>query len=944
MGHLTTHNYILMKKLLAIAGIVSLLSVNTVTVFAAPAKQLVVSSVAVSAQSGTPTSGTAGTATYTVTVNGIDGATNGAGKVTLAVTGLPATGVSYSPNTATNCSAPSCAIPLTITTTAAASAVANQAFTVTATGNDGGLATTSGSLTINQGLTAQTITFNTISGKSYGNADFALSAYASSSSGLSPTFTSSSTSVCTVVSGNLHIVTAGSCTVTAYQAGNGTFAAATPVAQTFTISKAAQTTVFAAPATQTYGTNLALSATSELNSVSFSSLTTSVCTVSASTATFLDAGTCTVRAAQAGNTNYNAASNVDQSFTVNPKTLTVSGVTASNKVYDGTTAATLTTSSASASGVVGTDHVTLHANSTVGTFSSAAVGTGKTVTITGFSLTGPDSSKYTVGGTTATANITPASLTYTANTASKTYGNANPSFSGTVTGFISGENQGNATTGSLAWLTTALSTSPVGSYSINGSGLSAANYSFAQAAGNATALTINKATVNAVVTAQNKIYDGTDAADITNCSVTGFVGSDNVTCSVASATFSDANAGTNKTVTATGISLSGTDSGNYQLATTTVTTTADIAISTAAVINLAGTFDPTYTGSPLGLTATTNPSGLDYEITYDGSTTTPTNAAAYAVVATILDPNYSGTTSGTLTIHPAAASISISNTSYLWDGSAKSVTVNTTPALSYTVTYDGSATSPSAIGAYLVEVTVNDANYTGTATDTLTISNNAPSITVLGSDPLYYTVDYTDAVDPGAIATDIEDGALTVTQDTPLDVSVAGTYTITYSATDSASSTVSATRTVIVVPQTGGVGGANGTPGCMDPTATNYDPTAGFAGSCTYVLGVSTSTDGTSVGASSTPTISNAASSTGKGQVLGASNYAFGRDLKLGHKGVDVTELQKILSNEGFFKYPSFTGNFGVITKTALAAWQKAHGINPNSGYFGPLSRAFLAK
>ncbi|OGZ06366.1 MAG: hypothetical protein A2845_01050 [Candidatus Lloydbacteria bacterium RIFCSPHIGHO2_01_FULL_49_22] len=51
--------------------------------------------------------------------------------------------------------------------------------------------------------------------------------------------------------------------------------------------------------------------------VSFSSLTTSVCTVTDPTVHLVSVGTCTIRAAQGGSGNYNPAPNVDQSFSVN---------------------------------------------------------------------------------------------------------------------------------------------------------------------------------------------------------------------------------------------------------------------------------------------------------------------------------------------------------------------------------------------------------------------------------------------------------------------------------------------------------------------------------------------------------------------------------------------------------------------------------------------------
>jgi hypothetical protein len=56
-------------------------------------------------------------------------------------------------------------------------------------------------------------------------------------------------------------------------------------------------------------------ATSSLE-VSFSSQTMAVCTVAGTTVTLVTTGTCTIRASQGGNANWNAAVNVDQSFTV----------------------------------------------------------------------------------------------------------------------------------------------------------------------------------------------------------------------------------------------------------------------------------------------------------------------------------------------------------------------------------------------------------------------------------------------------------------------------------------------------------------------------------------------------------------------------------------------------------------------------------------------------
>ena len=54
---------------------------------------------------------------------------------------------------------------------------------------------------------------------------------------------------------------------------------------------------------------------------------------------------------------------------------------------------------------------------------------------------------------------------------------------------------------------------------------------------------------------------------------------------------------------------------------------------------------------------TTTPSGLSTSVTYNGSATAPTNGGSYAVVATITDPNYTGSASGTLVIAKANQTI-----------------------------------------------------------------------------------------------------------------------------------------------------------------------------------------------------------------------------------------------------------------------------------------------
>jgi hypothetical protein len=205
------------------------------------------------------------------------------------------------------------------------------------------------------------------------------------------------------------------------------------------------------------------------------------------------------------------------------------------------------------------------------TYDTSNVGTGKTLTPSGSVLDGNGGNNYSYAFVpAANGTISPPTLSYTANAASMTYGSAVPSLSGTVGGFVGGETPAGATTGTLLFTTTATSSSGAGSYPINGSGLAAnkGNYQFAQAAGNAMALTVSA--VNLTVTnllAPDKVYDGTTNAplDASNAGLVGILNGDSVTLVSSNAVgyFADKNVGTNKPVTVSGLALGGDAATNY---------------------------------------------------------------------------------------------------------------------------------------------------------------------------------------------------------------------------------------------------------------------------------------------------------------------------------------------------------------------------------------------
>jgi peptidoglycan hydrolase-like protein with peptidoglycan-binding domain len=80
-----------------------------------------------------------------------------------------------------------------------------------------------------------------------------------------------------------------------------------------------------------------------------------------------------------------------------------------------------------------------------------------------------------------------------------------------------------------------------------------------------------------------------------------------------------------------------------------------------------------------------------------------------------------------------------------------------------------------------------------------------------------------------------------------------------------------------------------------------------------------------------------------QGQVLGAAVYNFGKNLSVGSRGDDVTALQQFLIDGGYSIPAGATGYFGSQTRTAVTAFQKAHGI-AQTGNVGPLTRAELNK
>ncbi|MGA9147044.1 MAG: BspA family leucine-rich repeat surface protein, partial [Candidatus Nanopelagicales bacterium] len=199
---------------------------------------------------------------------------------------------------------------------------------------------------------AQTVTFTnaplsvvvggTVNGAATSNGDGAV------------TYGSTNTAACTVnSSGVVTGVAAGTnnCVITATAAETGNWAQGS-AQQTFGVGKADQAITFTDPSDTTFtpaGTvSLSASATSGLT-VSFASTTTPVCTVSGSTVTMVAAGTCSITASQAGDDNYNAATDVPQSFAIGKAGQTITFTDPTDTTF--TPAGTVSLSASATSGL-----------------------------------------------------------------------------------------------------------------------------------------------------------------------------------------------------------------------------------------------------------------------------------------------------------------------------------------------------------------------------------------------------------------------------------------------------------------------------------------------------------------------------------------------------------------------------------------------------------------
>lgn len=286
--------------------------------------------------------------------------------------------------------------------------------------------------------------------------------------------------------------------------------------------------------------------------------------------------------------NY-AFSAVAESFAITPRAVTVSGITAADKTYNGSADAVLDVSGAVISGKAEGDALTVSAD---GTFDSKDVGTDKTVRISGLTLGGASAGNYRLAASgqqaSAMAAITPAVITVTPDAGQgKTYGEKDPTLTYISAGAVNGETP--AFRGVLVRDTGA----NAGSYAItggtlalaDGSGFKADNYTL-KLADEVVYFTIHRAAYGDRTVNGSAMYDNNGTVDLSSLieeggtavlgSVTDDAGVLNGTCSISEGIlrfgFADDASKVGKTAKVK-VNVTGAD--NYEDYTITVTLTVE---------------------------------------------------------------------------------------------------------------------------------------------------------------------------------------------------------------------------------------------------------------------------------------------------------------------------------------------------------------------------------
>ncbi len=274
---------------------------------------------------------------------------------------------------------------------------------------------------------------------------------------------------------------------------------------------------------------------------------------------------------------------------------------------------------------------------------------------------------------------------------------------------------------------------PGGPYAVNATqGTLASNSGYAFAFNNAGQITVTPKTLTGALTASNKTYDGTTAGS-GSVALSGVVSGDTVGATAGTWTFADRNAGTGKTVTVSGVGLTGADAGNYTV-TIPASALADILQRSLTVTLTASnkTYDGTTAGS--GSVALSGVVSGDTVGATGGTWTFADRNAATGKTVTVSGVGLTGADAGNYTVTiPATALADILQRAITANVSASNKTYDGTTAAAGTVTLNGVLGGDS-VGATAGSFAFTDAN-AGTG-KTVTVSG----VGLTGADAGNYTL------------------------------------------------------------------------------------------------------------------------------------------------------------------------------------------------------------
>jgi hypothetical protein len=243
--------------------------------------------------------------------------------------------------------------------------------------------------------------------------------------------------------------------------------------------------------------------------------------------------------------------------------------------------------------------------------------------------------------------VTAAAVTVTADAQTKVYGTSDPTLTYQSSGLVNGDQ--------LSGILTRAVGETVGPYAIlQGTLTAGGNYAINYTPAN---LTITRANASVTPGAATKVYGTTDP--VFGGTLSGFLPADGVTATYART------AGEN--VAGSPYTISATLSPAAVLANYNITyNTANFTITQALATVTLGSLTQTYDGTPKAASVSTLPSGLFVTPSYTGvstsygpTTTPPTNPGTYTVTATVVDPNYTGMATNTLTINQLSPALNL---------------------------------------------------------------------------------------------------------------------------------------------------------------------------------------------------------------------------------------------------------------------------------------------